>query len=154
MIATHTGRLKRINEVIRDCDGSIGIGFLRMIYEEKQGVLELKLHGSNFLFDKGEEGVFQLHKSYFTNITPIKPKMRPWTDEEWNEWFFTDRVVIDRINQEDNTDDVRTAYITVLGMTPEDEDQFYYMGEGEWLSKDHFLESFFDRHGNKFEKEV
>ena len=95
-----------------------------------------------------------LNEGHWKIVDEPKKEMRPWEYEEWREWFFTDRVVIDRINQEDNTDVVRTAYITVLGMTPEDEDQFYYMGEGEWLSKDHFLESFFDRHGNKFEKEV
>jgi len=110
--------------------------------------------------DKHWKGVDRLNVETMLNdgtwkiVDEPKKEMRPWEYEEWREWFFTDRVVIDRINQEDNTDVVRTAYITVLGMTPEDEDQFYYMGEGEWLSKDHFLESFFDRHGNKFEKEV
>ena len=110
--------------------------------------------------DEHWKGVDRLNDETMLNngtweiVDEPKKEMRPWEYEEWREWFFTDRVVIDRINQEDNTDVVRTAYITVLGMTPEDEDQFYYMGEGEWLSKDHFLESFFDRHGNKFEKEV
>lgn len=79
--------------------------------------------------------------------------MIPWSDEDWKEWFLNDGKVIDNRHEEDD-DYENTVYLIVHGITPDDEDQFYYMGEGEWLSKETFLNDFLDRHGNKFEKEA
>ena len=86
-------------------------------------------------------------------ISEPKKETRPYTEEEWREWFFEDRIVIDnRLDEDDNYDN--TIYLSVEGMSPDDDDQFYYMGDGEWYSKKLFLSNFLDRNGNKFEKEV
>ena len=77
----------------------------------------------------------------------------PWSDEDWKEWFLNDGKVIDNRGADDE-DYTNVVYLMIHGLTPDDEDQFYYMGEGEWLSKETFLREFLDRHGNKFEKEA
>ena len=95
----------------------------------------------------------KLNNGTWTICEAPEKVMIPWTDEDWKEWFLNDGKVIDNRGADDE-DYTNVVYLMIHGLTPDDEDQFYYMGKGEWLSKETFLREFLDRHGNKFEKEA
>ena len=131
----------------------------------KGGVYKVSSNGYSeyFLYDKRgckiagkvEKHTVQefINNGTWTICDAPEKVMIPWSDEDWKEWFLNDGKVIDNRHEEDD-DYENTVYLIVHGITPDDEDQFYYMGEGEWLSKETFLNDFLDRHGNKFEKEA
>ena len=69
-----------------------------------------------------------------------KKAMRPFTDEEWREWFDDGGICSSTTCRQ------RAQKISTI-----DEREFIFFHR--WLSKEYFLNAFTDRHGNRFEKE-
>ena len=88
----------------------------------------------------------KLNNGTWKIVDEPKKEMRPYTDEEWREWFLNDGVAVSENNQilhrMLNHDPKKGFYIVNL------------FGGKTLLSHEYLSSQLVDRHGNKFEKEV
>tara|TARA_R110001599_G_scaffold128476_2_gene302226 strand:- start:6 stop:671 length:666 start_codon:yes stop_codon:yes gene_type:complete len=88
----------------------------------------------------------KIHKAWTICEEP-KEVMRPFTDEEWKEWFLNDGVLLHE--QSGCLWKPQTMNKRIMFYFFDLDDQ-----EDKWYDKDYINEKYTDRHGNKFEKEL
>jgi hypothetical protein len=152
MKATHTGRLKSLDEYFSDdyvSDGHTLSGEeVRALIDMTKEDVELVSRGDGYYRYKG---IICINEQYLTDIKPIEPEIetRLFTDEEWREWFLNDGALIHN----------ETGVIWKPISMRKDISFFEYSEDGDrarpvWMSKEKVLERYTDRNGNKFEKKV
>ena len=154
MKATHTGRLKNIGDIIEvikkdDSFKKLSTDYIYFLHQKEGDKIELvKEYDNNYIHVDDD---FWVTEEMFSKIEEIKPKKetRPFTDEEWKEWFLEDGVLM---NKESKCLWKPSAMIEGIKFF-----EHYIDGDIDqplWMDKEEVLEKFTDRHGNKFEKEL
>jgi hypothetical protein len=81
----------------------------------------------------------------WTIVPKPEPVTRPWTDEEWREWFLNDGVLVHK-----------KSNCLWKPQTMNERTMFYFFDideqEDQWYSKKYICKNYTDRHGNPFTK--
>lgn len=153
MKPTHIVKIKDIVDYIQSSE-KVNIDKITLQFVTNNGGCEYDAHLSNskdsYIVMVAGYNINFLHNE-LDEVKPIKPKkkMRPYTDEEWREWFLNDGALIHN----------ETGVIWKPISMRKDISFFEYSEDGDrdrpvWMSKEKVLERYIDRNGNKFEKEV